>query len=271
MKVSVVVPTRNSGRTLERCLRSIRHQRGPTVEIVVVDNSSTDDTWRIAEGISDVVMAGGPERSAQRNVGAARSTGELLVFVDADMVLSPGVLLELCDLRARGATAMVIPERSFGLGFWARCKALEKLIVLGDPAVEAARAFERSAFFGAGGYDGSLTACEDWDLADRISTDRPGPERTAPARTLAEIWHDEGELRLRSTFDKKRYYGRWVDRWLRSAPAHRRRRALGAAAPHLVLQPVTAAGLVVMKSVEAAGFAAGLLDARRDRRPEARR
>lgn len=258
MRISVIVPTRNSGRTLERCLRSIRHQSGPVVELVVVDNGSSDETLAIAEELADVVLRGGPERSAQRNAGACASSGEVVVFVDADMVVSPGVVLELDELHAAGCGAVVIPELSFGHGYWARCKALEKLVVLGDPAVEAARAFDRSAFFDVGGYDDSLTACEDWDLADRIEA---GGVRSGRSRSV--IWHDEGRLRLRETFDKKRYYGRWVAVWARTAPAHRRRRSLIAKVPQLVPHPLTALGLVVMKCTEAAGFALGVRDAPR--------
>ncbi len=259
MTVSVVVPTRNSSRTLERCLRSVRAQSGARPELVVVDNGSDDGTVDIARRHADVVIDAGPERSRQRNVGARRSHGDVLLFVDDDMVLEPGVTDELERLMVQGAASVVVPERSFGDGFWARCKALEKLVALGDPSVEAARAFRRDVFVDAGGYDESLTACEDWDLADRVAAQ----VGAAPGRTTALIWHDEGRLELRGTFAKKRYYGRWVDRWKASAPAQRRRRSLRGAAPALAAQPVTAAGLFLMKSVEAAGFAAGMRDARR--------
>lgn len=257
--VSVVVPTRNSARSLERCLRSIRHQAHVRPELVVVDNASTDATRRIAERLADVVIDGGPERSAQRNLGAKVAKGGILLFVDDDMVLEPGVVDEVVELVRDGAASVVVPERSFGQGFWARCKALEKLVALGDPAVEAARGFRREDFVGVGGYDETLTACEDWDLADRVAA-RSG---TAPARTSSIIWHDEGRLRLRTSFAKKRYYGRWVARWSQGAPAHRRRRSLSAAAPRLAAQPLTACGLALLKVVEVAGFALGVRDGRR--------
>lgn len=259
MTVSIIVPTHNSSRSLERCLLSIRCQSGPGVESVVVDNGSTDDTFEIARRHADIAVLGGPERSSQRNIGARASSGDVLLFVDDDMVLEPGVATEIEELANRGAAKVIVPERSFGSGFWARCKALEKLLVLDDPAIEAARGFQREAFFDVGGYDETLTACEDWDLADRVA----GPDLWTGARTISVIWHDEGHLRLGGAFAKKRYYGRWVAQWIADAPDHRRRRSFVSAAPLLAAQPVTAIGVIAMKSVELAGFAVGMRDARK--------
>ena len=47
--VSVVVPVKDSIRTIEACLRSIRAQTWPSVELVVIDNFSTDGTWEIVQ------------------------------------------------------------------------------------------------------------------------------------------------------------------------------------------------------------------------------
>jgi glycosyltransferase involved in cell wall biosynthesis len=262
MKVSVIISTRNAERTLASCLASLRAQIGIEAEVIVVDNQSTDATATIAAD-ADVLIVAGPERSAQRNIGAFASTGGVLVFVDADMVLEPWVLGQALErLNGPGVGAVVIPEQSFGQGFWARCKALEKRTVIGDPAVEAARVFRREDFFAVGGYDEALTACEDWDLADRVAAHT----RLPAARTSSLIWHDEGRLRLRGTYAKKRYYGRWVAAWLTGAPEHRRRRSLRARLPWLLAQPVTGTGMVVMKLTEAAGFARGARDARKEQR-----
>lgn len=86
-RVSVVVPTRNAERTLRACLESVRAQDHQDVQVVVVDNRSTDRTPEIARSLSDVVEQAGPERSAQRNRGIAVSTGDWVMWVDADMVL----------------------------------------------------------------------------------------------------------------------------------------------------------------------------------------
>ena len=96
-RVSFVVPTRNSGKTVERCLRSISEQDHPDVELVVVDNFSQDSTAKIAKSYTALVAAKGPERSAQRNYGAHLSSGRYIVFIDSDMVLSPTVATEIAQ------------------------------------------------------------------------------------------------------------------------------------------------------------------------------
>ncbi len=71
--VSFVVPTRNSARTIAACVMSLRKQSYADVEIVVVDNDSTDGTaQRAAAAGADRVVVAGPERCAQRNRGALR-------------------------------------------------------------------------------------------------------------------------------------------------------------------------------------------------------
>ena len=64
MKVSVIVATLNSERTLGDCLRSIKAQTYPDIELLVVDNFSSDRTLEVAMQYADKVEQVGPERSA---------------------------------------------------------------------------------------------------------------------------------------------------------------------------------------------------------------
>ena len=198
--VSVIVTTRNSGQTLEPCLRSIRAQTHAATELVVVDNHSSDDTLEIANRYSDTVAAIGPERSAQRNHGALLATGDLLLFIDADMVLDPHVVAEGSRLLTDGVPAVIIPEETVGEGFWTACRALERGCYNGDDTIEAARFYTRAAFADAGGFDAQLNGGEDWDLSRRVARGRRLP------RTRAIIHHDEGRTRLRTVYRKRRYY-----------------------------------------------------------------
>jgi glycosyltransferase involved in cell wall biosynthesis len=258
-RISVVVPTRNSSRTLRACLSSARHQTLREVEIVVVDNGSTDDTASIAGELADIVLDHGPERSAQRNRGWRAARAELIVFIDSDMVLEPNLLAEAVSIMATDDSlrALVVPEVAFGDGFLASCRGLEKRLYLGDSDTEAARVFRRDALEAVGGYTESLTACEDWDLADRVHASGGGI-----GRTLARVRHDEGRVSLRRTFEKKRYYGRWLAVYLRMRTPDRRRRLVRSSLFRrpgaLLRQPHLTAGLLVLKVTELAGLMLGM-------------
>lgn len=264
MRISVVVPTKNSARTLGLCLSSLRHQTHPDVEVVVVDNGSDDATAEIARASADVVADRGPERSAQRNHGARLATGDVVVFVDSDMVLEPEVLAEVAEAFdvAPELGSLVIPERSFGEGYLTSCRVLEKSLYVGRPDAEAPRAFRREILERVGGWSEHLTAAEDWDLADRC---RRAGVRTG--RVESWIWHDEGRTSLRTCYAKKRYYGRWISVYLREQRGEGARRlahtSLLAQPGRLLADPVHAAGMVVLKGVEAAGLVMGMRDARR--------
>lgn len=260
---SVVVPTKNSARTLEACLRSVREQTCPDVELVVVDNYSADVTVEIAQKWADKVIEGGPERSRQRNIGALVGSGEFVCFLDSDLILEPNVLEEAKTLlRAGCARSIVIPELAFGVGFWARCRALEKKIYVGDRTVEAARIFGRTEFLDSGGFDETIIAREDWELADRLEA-----AGNHLGRTTSFAHHDEGRLSLRTTFVKKRYYGRTSAEYASGSRQSRRReywRPSLVRRPSLLLRhPLLAAGLGVLKATEALGFGLGRRDARR--------
>src|SRR5665811_835930 len=90
--VSVIVPTKNSAKFLESCLRSIKSQSYKNIEIIVVDNGSIDGTKRISGKYTELILAKGPERSAQKNFGVKKAKGEYIYFVDSDFILEKDVI-----------------------------------------------------------------------------------------------------------------------------------------------------------------------------------
>ena len=205
--MTVVVPTKNAARTLGACLESLRAQTYPC-RIVVVDNGSTDGTLATAQRWADFVLHAGPERSAQRNVGARAHPADFLGFIDADMVLEPGVVQEAVALLRGGAGSVIVPERSVGTGFWVEVRAFERSFYRGSDVIEAQRFFRREVFERAGGFDELLTGPEDWDLGQAA-------RRLAPvARTGASIAHDEGNLGYLAACHKKAHYAVGVRRYL---------------------------------------------------------
>src|SRR3989442_6394622 len=92
--VSIIIPTRNSGSTLSDCLRSIHAQSYPGIEVIVVDNYSSDDTRQIALAYHAKVLLCGGERSRQVNAGVEISQGEFVYRTDGDFVLQENVVAE---------------------------------------------------------------------------------------------------------------------------------------------------------------------------------
>jgi glycosyltransferase involved in cell wall biosynthesis len=204
-KVSVIVTTKNEEKNIRAFLDSVKAQTYKNIETIVVDNSSTDKTQEISREFTDKVFNIGPERSAQRNYGAKVSTGDYLMVLDADMILTPDVVGEcveavMVDLEIKTVT---IPEKSIGESFWAKCKAFERNFYFLDENsnIEAARFFEKKAFEEVGGYDLEITGPEDWDLPERINKIYPKKKKIK-----AYIIHNEGDVSLIKLMRKKHYY-----------------------------------------------------------------
>ena len=256
--VTVVVPTYNNERTIEACLKSVACQAYPKIELVVVDNYSTDRTKEIACKYG-TVMTKGPERSSQRNYGAMLGHGEYVLFTDSDTELAPDVV-DACVKAAEGtrANAVIVSQISKGESFWAKCKILEKMCYIGDSMIEAAQFFNRQAFLEEGGFDEAIAGGgEDWDVPLRLL--KRG-FRIARVRPL--IVHNEGNLLLSHTVRKKYYYGKTVPRYVRKHPIVARaqfipvRMAFIRNWRSLVSDPLHACGLFLMKFCE---FVAGAL------------
>ncbi len=263
--VSIIVPTHNSADFLSACLSSIKNQTYQHIELIVVDRDSTDATKDIARRFTSHVYNHGPERSAQRNFGVDKATGEYVAIIDSDMELTPKVIEACIDIFASvpGYKGIIIPEESFGQGFWAKCKALERSFYVGNDAIEAVRFFPRSIYQELGGYDTQLVAGEDWDLSARLR--RLGPT----ARIHQFIRHNEGHLSIKRTLSKKYYYAKHARNYLakeHTSPEHtaaigplHRYRMFFSRPRTLFARPLIGLGLLVLKTAEYTSGAVGYL------------
>jgi glycosyltransferase involved in cell wall biosynthesis len=167
--VSVLIPTRNASVYLASCIDSLRKQKGADVEVIVIDNGSTDGTVETAERIADVVLAAGPERSTQLNTGARDASGTFLYRVDADFIVGDGLLAAAVQECRNGSDAVVVSNISSPhVSWWARVRHFERQMYDGDHLNVAARFFTREAFAAVGGFDESLIAGEDYDIHNRL-------------------------------------------------------------------------------------------------------
>lgn len=213
--VSIIITTKNEDDVLEKLLVSIVKQTYKNIEVILVDNNSQDNTLKIARKFKKLKICNfGPERSAQRNYGANISNGEYLLFLDADMRLSPNVVKECVKVAKseKKIGSVIIPEQSIAFAFWEKVKAFERSFYneKGDSITDAARFFKRDAFRKAGGYDETITGPEDWDLPETIRE-----LGYKDGRISAKIYHRERAISLLTLFMKKFYYGLYADRYLK--------------------------------------------------------
>lgn len=200
--VTVIVTTRNNTGTLEACLRSIQAQTYRDIELIVVDNNSSDDTKDIARRYTKAVFNKGPERSTQRNYAADKAKGTYLLIIDSDMELNPDVVEDCVQTMHANPSygALIIPEESFGVGYWAQCKRLERSFYEGVDSIEAARFFDAKIYEKVGGYNEQMVGGEDWELSQRVR------QVTTIGRCTARIRHNEGHLELYDALKKRYYY-----------------------------------------------------------------
>lgn len=266
--VSIIVPTKNSAATLKACLQSVKDQTYPNIEMIVVDNFSTDKTKDITLTFTSRFYSQGPERSPQRNYGVQQSSGVYVAIIDSDMELSPTVIAECVEAIEHttqpAVVGIIIPEESFGKGFWAQCKKLERSFYVGVPSIEAARFFRRSTYVGLGGYNESLISGEDWDLSDRV-------EELGKIKSIKSyIYHNEGHISLMKTLKKKYYYASKIKSYMRESKGvtTSKKRKIGVLSRYalffshpvkLFRNPLYGIGMLFMKTAEFAAGAFGLI------------
>lgn len=263
--VSVIITSKNEDDVIRKILRSIVEQSYKNIEVILVDNNSTDNTIKVAKGFKKVkIYQGGPERSAQRNYGAKLSNGEYLLFLDADMKLSPNVVKE-CVVVVKSKTkigSVVIPEQSVAYSFWEKVKGFERSFYneKGDSITDAARFFKRRVFEKAGGYDETITGPEDWDLPETIRE-----LGYIDGRVSKKIFHKERATSLLVLFKKKFYYGLHAHKYLEKhnipivspKTIYFLRPLFYKSWRRLISHPLLALGMVVMLFTQTAGGGLG--------------
>src|SRR5437016_7330937 len=151
--VSVVIPTRNSAATIADCVKSVMSQSHRPIEIIVVDNYSTDSTVAIAKRNGALVMLRAGGRSAQKNWGAKFAKGEYLYFVDSDLILGPDVISR-CLAAIEGVDGVLV--RTLDVNRGSRAAGLiasRKRILSYDPLNVAVRFVRKEVFDRLGGFD----------------------------------------------------------------------------------------------------------------------
>ena len=183
--VSVIIPNYNYAHYLPQALDSVLAQTYPRVEIMVIDDGSTDDSENVLRGYGDRIRSIKQQNqgvSAARNLGARETRGELLAFLDADdfwlpeklerqvqrFVADPELGLVHCGVEEIHDNGDHLLFRLEGLEGWVATDMLlfNRAVILGGGS---GLVVKRSAFEALGGFDTSLSTSADWDFFYRMA------------------------------------------------------------------------------------------------------
>ncbi len=130
MKISVIIPVYNEEKQILNCLESLGKQNFDDFEVIIVDDGSTDKSYEEVKNLTRIIPNlqilrqnhKGP--GAARNAGAKEAEGEILVFVDADMVFDEAFIENLIAPILAGKTKGTFSSAEYVLNWdnvWARC------------------------------------------------------------------------------------------------------------------------------------------------------
>ena len=211
--VSIIVPTKNSSEFLGQCLQSIKNQTYKNIELIVVDNNSTDNTKEIARKYTKLLFNKGPERSSQKNYGIKKSEGKYLFFIDSDMELTPTIIKDCVEIivSSKKIGGVVIPERSIGNSFWVKVRDFERSFYAGTE-IESARFFRKDLVKKVSGFDENIIFFEESILPQKI--EKLG--YNVKTRISSEISHHEDDFSLLNWLKKKYYYGKTANPYIKN-------------------------------------------------------
>ncbi|MEJ5240816.1 MAG: glycosyltransferase [Anaerolineales bacterium] len=175
MRISVIIPTLNESAYLPRLLQALREQTRPPDEVIVADAGSKDNTVSLALEWGAKVVSGGMP-AVGRNAGARHAQGEILLFLDADVVPGPFFLERtLSEMKERGlevATCLYQPLEEDSL-YPLLTELANLYLLIMAPISPHAPGFcifaHRWLHEQIGGFDESLVMAEDHDYVRRAA------------------------------------------------------------------------------------------------------
>jgi glycosyltransferase involved in cell wall biosynthesis len=230
-RVSVVIPTYNRAHTLRDAVASVLAQRFRSLELLVVDDGSTDGTGALVRAVRDprvrYIAREHAGVSSARNAGVQHARGELLAFLDSDDVWRPDKLthevafldrhreadavfsdLEKLDgerayasfMRQTAVFSRYLRDRRYPDGLMLSPREMRLILLEEVPIKPSALTLRRAAFERTGGFDEGWSSSEDWEFLLRFARahrigylDRPLAVLRVGADSLHRVDQARGE------------------------------------------------------------------------------
>lgn len=180
MKISIIIPVKNRTSSLLRCLKAVSNQTLAPFEVIVADDSSSEDLLPICREFSAnhvrLLSPGGA--AGARNAGAETASGDILFFIDSDVELSPDAVASLKQyflLHDHAAVVgSIIPEaagRNMASQYFVLRKHFDYLLQKPPLSVlyGSVHAIRREVFLESGGFNPDFPEVEDAELGKRLA------------------------------------------------------------------------------------------------------
>ena len=157
-RLSVIIPTYNEEKDILNCLESLKNQSYKNMEILVIDDGSTDNTRKLVRKFQKIKLIEGEHRGPgfSRNLGAKKAKGEILIFVDADMTFDKDYLKDLVKPILKDKNLLGTEEQfqtATNLNtFWSRCYGKYRSNPFNEKG-KVFRAIRKKEFLEMGGFD----------------------------------------------------------------------------------------------------------------------
>jgi glycosyltransferase involved in cell wall biosynthesis len=211
MTISVIIPIYNSADTISACLKTLSNQTLKPLEIILIDDGSTDNTIKVINTLKkklpNIILLTqshqGP--AVARNLGASKAKADILVFVDSDMEFDQGFLSQLTLPIRKKTTQGTWSGNEWVKNWqkiWARCwnynqnRRTPKMI--GDLKTQRPvfRSILRSEFLRVKGFD-NIGYIDDWTLGNKLNYQ--------PKVTTAKFYHHNPD-----TLNKVFHQANWI-------------------------------------------------------------
>lgn len=178
-RVSVIVPTYNEQKEIGECLNSLNQQTFKDLEIILVDDGSTDSTLITLKSFKNIkVLKQDHDGTAKaRNLGAKYANGEILVFVDADMTFDKNFIEKIIDPIIRNKIKGTFSKEEYvknHKNVWSKCWNINKGLPLNRMHQEnypneqpVFRAILKREFDRVGGFE-SIGYIDDFTLSEKL-------------------------------------------------------------------------------------------------------
>ena len=224
-KISVVIPAKNSERTVGKCLFSVFDQDYKPFEVIIVDGGSEDGTLDVAKAHGARTFLEPPHEGNApgigRNYGAKNARGNILAFIDSDCYPEKTWLTKVARIlknRKVGIYGIIVRDKNGNIV--SRAYHYLYMQISRDFVPSRCMAIRKELFLRVGGFDETLTSGEDNDLSYRV--------RDLGYNIIVDkeskVYHDDDHLTsLKGVWHQQRWYFEAERKFRRRLPRRFRR------------------------------------------------